>query len=38
MTKQLLTNLNILLRSNNYDRNIVDKIKYFIKIKLSSEQ
>jgi hypothetical protein len=44
MMQLLLTNLNILLkpnyydntllRSNYYDRTIVDKFKYFIKIKL----
>jgi hypothetical protein len=34
MIKLLLTNLNILLKSDNYDKTIVDKSKYFIKIKL----
>jgi hypothetical protein len=34
MMKLLLTNLNILLRSNYYDVTIVDKFKYFINIKL----
>jgi hypothetical protein len=34
MLNLLLTNLNILLKSNNYDETIVDKFKYFIKIKL----
>jgi hypothetical protein len=33
MMKLLLTNLNILLKSNYYDETIVDKFKYFIKIK-----
>jgi hypothetical protein len=31
---ELLTNLNILLRSDYYDKTIIDKFKYFIKIKL----
>jgi hypothetical protein len=31
---KLLRNLNVLLRSNYYDETIVDKFKYFIKIKL----
>jgi hypothetical protein len=34
MIKLSLTNLNISLRSNYYDETIVDKFKYFIKIKL----
>jgi hypothetical protein len=34
MIELLLINLNTLLRSNYYDRTIVDKFKYFIKIKL----
>jgi hypothetical protein len=34
MMKLLLTNLNILLKSDHYDETIVDKFKYFIKIKL----
>jgi hypothetical protein len=34
MIKLLLRNLNVLLRSNYYDGTIVDKFKYFIKIKL----
>jgi hypothetical protein len=34
MIKLLLINLNVLLGSNYYDRTIVDKFKYFIKIKL----
>jgi hypothetical protein len=34
MIKLLLTNLNTLLRSNYYDKTIVEKFKYFIKIKL----
>jgi hypothetical protein len=34
MMKLLLINLNVLLRSNYYDETIVDKFKYFIKIKL----
>jgi hypothetical protein len=34
MIKLLLTNLNALLRSNYYDETIIDKYKYFIKIKL----
>jgi hypothetical protein len=34
MIKLLLTNLNTVLRSNYYDQTIVDKFKYFIKIKL----
>jgi hypothetical protein len=32
MMKLLLTNLNILLRSNYYDETIVDRFNYFIKI------
>jgi hypothetical protein len=35
MIKLLLTKLNILLKLNYYDRTIVDKFKYFDKIKLS---
>jgi hypothetical protein len=31
---KLLINLNVLLRSNYYDETIIDKFKYFIKIKL----
>jgi hypothetical protein len=34
MIELLLTNLNTLLRSNYYDEIIIDKFKYFIKIKL----
>jgi hypothetical protein len=34
MIELLLTDLNTSLRSNYYDRTIVDKFKYFIKIKL----
>jgi hypothetical protein len=34
MIKPVLKNLNVLLRSNFYDGTIVDKVKYFIKIKL----
>jgi hypothetical protein len=34
MMKLLLTNLNILLRSNYFEITIIDKFKYFIKIKL----
>jgi hypothetical protein len=34
MIELLLPNLNILLRSNYYSETIVDKFKYFIKIKL----
>jgi hypothetical protein len=34
MMKLLLTNLNILLKFDYYDETIVDKFKYFIKIKL----
>jgi hypothetical protein len=33
MIKLLLKNLNTLLRSNYYDETIIDKSKYFIKIK-----
>jgi hypothetical protein len=33
MIRLLLTNLNILLRSNYYDKTTVDKFKYFIKNK-----
>jgi hypothetical protein len=33
---KLLRNLNVLLRSNYYDGTIIDKFKYFIKIKLLS--
>jgi hypothetical protein len=32
MIKLLLGNLNVLLKLNYYDRTIVDKFKYFIKI------
>jgi hypothetical protein len=34
MIKLLLINLNILLRSNYYDKTIIEKFKYFIKTKL----
>jgi hypothetical protein len=34
MIKLLLTNLNVLLGSNYYDKTTVEKFKYFIKIKL----
>jgi hypothetical protein len=34
MMKILLTNLNILLKSNHYDKTIMGKFKYFIKNKL----
>jgi hypothetical protein len=34
MMKLLLTNLNILLKSNHHDKTITEKFKYFIKIKL----
>jgi hypothetical protein len=34
MIELLLTNLNTLLRQNYYDKTIVDKFKYCIKIKL----
>jgi hypothetical protein len=34
MIKLLLTNLNILLKSNHYDKTIIGKFKCFIKIKL----
>jgi hypothetical protein len=34
MTKLLLANLNILLKSVHYNRIILDKFKYFIKVKL----
>jgi hypothetical protein len=34
MMKLLLTNLNILLKLNYYDKTIIEKIKYFIKIQL----
>jgi hypothetical protein len=34
MIKLLSINLNTSLRSNYHDRTIVDKFKYFIKIKL----
>jgi hypothetical protein len=34
MIKLLLINLNILLKSDHYDKTIVDKFKYFIKTKL----
>jgi hypothetical protein len=33
MIELLLTNLNILLKSDYYDYSIVDKFKYFIKTK-----
>jgi hypothetical protein len=32
MMNLLLANLNVLLRSNYYDKTIIDKFKYFIKI------
>jgi hypothetical protein len=32
MMKLLLTNLNILLKSNYYDETIIDKFKYFINL------
>jgi hypothetical protein len=35
MMKLLLENLNILLKLNHRDRTIVDKFKYFIKIRSS---
>jgi hypothetical protein len=34
MIKLLLTNLNILLKSDHYDKTIIGKFKCFIKIKL----
>jgi hypothetical protein len=34
MTELLLEKLNILLKLNHYNRTIVDKFKYFIKVKL----
>jgi hypothetical protein len=34
MIKLLSRNLNVLLKSNYYDVTIIDKFKYFIKIKL----
>jgi hypothetical protein len=34
MTEQLLTNLIILLKPDHYDRTIIRKVKYFIKVKL----
>jgi hypothetical protein len=34
MMKLLSTNLHILLKSNYYDKTIIEKFKYFIKIKL----
>jgi hypothetical protein len=34
MMKLLLTNLNTLLRSDYYDKTIIEKFKCFIKIKL----
>jgi hypothetical protein len=34
MIELLLTNLNILLKSKYYDKTIIDKFKYFIKIKI----
>jgi hypothetical protein len=34
MMKLLLTNLNALLKSNNYDKTIIEKFKCFIRIKL----
>jgi hypothetical protein len=34
MIKLLLTNLNILLKSNYYDRTIIEKFKCFIEIEL----
>jgi hypothetical protein len=33
MIELLLTNLNTLSRSNYYDKTIIDKFKYFIKIR-----
>jgi hypothetical protein len=35
MVKLLLTNLNILLKSDHYDKTIIGKFKCFIGIKLS---
>jgi hypothetical protein len=34
MMNILLKNLNILLKSNHYDKTIIEKFKCFIKIKL----
>jgi hypothetical protein len=34
MTELLLENLNILLNPNHYNRTILDKFKYVIKVKL----
>jgi hypothetical protein len=34
MVELLLRNLNVLLTLNYYDRIIVDRFKYFVKIKL----
>jgi hypothetical protein len=34
MMELLLTNLNILLRSNYYAETVVNKFKYFVEIKL----
>jgi hypothetical protein len=34
MTELLLENLNILLKLNHYNRTIIDKFRYFIKVKL----
>jgi hypothetical protein len=34
MIQQFLSNLNILLKLNHYNRTIVDKFKYFIKVRL----
>jgi hypothetical protein len=34
MTELLLENLNILLKLNHYNKTILDKFIYFIKIKL----
>jgi hypothetical protein len=36
MIELLLTNLNILLKLNYYNETVVDKFKYFIKVRLSS--
>jgi hypothetical protein len=37
MIELLLTNLNIVLKLNNYNRSIVDKFTYFIKVELLSQ-
>jgi hypothetical protein len=34
MTELLLENLNIFLKHDYYNRTVVDKLKYFIKVKL----